>query len=344
MLKTAFTRVAAGLLTIAGVAFGQTAPPSAPLSFDVASIKPSGPLDPAAIMSGKAHIGMSVDKARVDIGSSTLMALICLAYKVKPYQIAGNPDWLNPGMGADRFDILAKMPEGADKDQVPEMLQSLLADRFKLKLHHDKRDTPVYALVLGKGGPKMKEAAPDPPAPAAPTEPAAGPDDSASSKPPAKGEVAFGSGDNKVTMKQSNGGMVVTSKDTGTMRMSRGENGTMRMESDGMTMEAFAGMLSQYMDRPVVDLTDLKGRFQVSLEVSMETLMALARKAGVNPGMMGGGQGRPGGPANPAEAASDPAGSSLFSSVQQLGLKLDSRKLAYDFIVIDHAEKAPTEN
>ncbi len=353
MPKCFFPRMAAGALAVAAAAFAQTA--AAPLAFEVASIKAAPPLDMMAIASGKAHIGMSVDKARVDIGSMPLMQLVCLAYKVKPYQIAGNPDWMTAGLNAPRFDILAKMPEGADKDQVPEMLQTLLAERFKLTLHHEKRDTPVYALVVGKGGPKLKEAPPDvPPAPvAADTPPApgsstSGPSDSSassSSKPaaPAKGEMSFGSGDNKVTMKQSNGGMVINSKETGPMRMMPGENGSWRLEGEKMTMEMLTTMLSQYLDRPVVDLTELKGKYQVALELSMDTLMAVARKAGMNMGMAGmpGGGGKS---ASPADAATDPTGSSLFTSVQQLGLKLDPRKLPYDYIVIDHAEKAPTEN
>jgi uncharacterized protein (TIGR03435 family) len=342
MLKIAYSRIAAGLLAAAGMAIGQgvTAPSSAPLSFEVASIKPSGPLDPAAIMAGKAHVGMSVDQARVEIGNANLMGLICAAYKVKPHQVAGNPDWLNAGINADRFDILAKLPEGANKDQVPEMLQTLLAERFKLTLHHEKRDAPVYALVVAKGGPKLKEALPDPTVPPAATAPPSGPDESTSSKPAAKGEMSFGSGDNRVTMKQSGGGMVVNSKESGPMRMSPGENGGWRMEGDRMTMEMFVVMLSQYLDRPVVDLTELKGNYQITLELSMSTLLAVAAKMGMNTAGTAG----PANPARPAEAATEPSDGSLFASVQHLGLKLEARKLPYDFIVIDHVEKAPTAN
>ena len=122
-----------------------------------------------------------------------------------------------------------------------------------------------------------------------------------------------------------------------------GGAGGWRMEGEKMTMEMFTAMLSQYLDRPVVDLTELKGKYQVALDMSMDTLMAVARKAGMNAGMMGMPAGG-GKTASPAEAASDPTGSSLFTSVQQLGLKLDPRKLPYDYVVIDHVEKSPTEN
>ncbi len=339
MVGIRFSRIAFWLLAVAGMVFGQTptAPASTPLSFDVATIKPSGPLDPAAIVSGKAHVGVSIDQARVDIGSGTVMGLVCMAYKVRPYQIAGNPEWMSAGLNADRFDILAKMPEGTNKDQVPEMMQSLLVERFKLAVHREKRDTPVYVLVVGKGGPKLKEAVPETPAPApAPSDAAP-----SSAKPAAgKGEIAIGGGDNRVTMKQSGGGMVINSKETGTMRMRPGENGNLRMEGDRMSMEMLATMLSQYLDRPVVDQTELKGKYQVSLEISRDALLSLARKAGVNAGMM---TAPAANPTNPAEAASDPS-SSLFSSVQQLGLKLESRKVPYEFIVIDRVERKPTEN
>ena len=339
MVGIRFSRIAFWLLAVAGMVFGQTPTTTAskPLSFEVATIKPSGPLDPAAIVSGRAHVGMSIDQARVDIGNGTVMGLVCMAYKVRPYQIAGNPDWMSAGLNTDRYDILAKMPAGANKDQVPEMMQSLLAERFKLTVHREKRDTPVYVLVVGKNGPKLKEAVPETPVPA----PAPGDEAATSAKPAAgKGEISFGGGDNRVTMKQSNGGMVINSKETGTMRMKMGENGNLRMEGDSMTMEMFATTLSQYLDRPVVDQTELKGKYQVALEISRDALLSLARKAGVNPGMM---PGPAANPSNPAEAASDPSGS-LFGSVQQLGLKLESRKVPYEFIVIDHVERTPTEN
>jgi uncharacterized protein (TIGR03435 family) len=320
----------AAVLVVAGAAFGQAA---SKLQFEVASIKPAGPLDPAAIASGKAHVGMSVDKARVDIGGAVLIGLICQAYKVKPYQIQGGPGWLY----TERYDILAKIPEGSTQEQVPEMLQSLLADRFKLVLHKDNKETPVYAMIIGKGGPKMKEAAPDTPPPAK-TE--SGPSDTGETKPaaPAKGETVIGTGDNQVRMKPSEKGMSINSKETGPMNITM-QNGNIHMEGEKMTMEMLTAMLSQYLDRPVVDLTELKGKYQMAVDIAMADAMRMASKFGVNvppgaPGTSGTGTGE----------ASDPSGSTLFSSVQALGLKLEPRKLPYEFLVIDKIEKTPTEN
>jgi len=75
------------------------------------------------------------------------------------YQVSG-PDSIN-----DRFDISAKLPAGSTRDQIPEMLQSFLTDRFQLKFHREKKDLPVYALIAGKSQLKLKEVAPDTEAP-----------------------------------------------------------------------------------------------------------------------------------------------------------------------------------
>src|SRR5260370_14808764 len=126
------------------------------MAFEVASIKPAAPLNPRQLMMGQQRVGMKVDAARVDIANLSLADLVRIAYRVKPYQIAG-PDW----MKGDRFDILGKLPEGASPDQVPEMLQELLAQRFKLAVHRETKEHAVYALVVGKNGPKLVEAPAD---------------------------------------------------------------------------------------------------------------------------------------------------------------------------------------
>ena len=93
-------------------------------------------------------IGMTIDAARVDICFFSLADLIRTAYRVKPYQVSG-PSWI----GADRFNIQAKIPDGVSKDVVPEMLQALLAERFQLTFHRENKEIAVDALVAGKIGP-----------------------------------------------------------------------------------------------------------------------------------------------------------------------------------------------
>jgi uncharacterized protein (TIGR03435 family) len=188
------------------------------------------------------------------------------------------------------------------------MLQALLAERFGLKVHRESKEQAIFALVVGKNGPKLKEAAPDPDAPSA-----------------ASGGVSIS---------RDGQGVAVKGGPMGNARMSVGPGGAMHMEAGNMAMVQFAEMLSRFVDRPVVDMTELKGQYQIALDLSREDLGNVARSAGV---ML-----PPAAP--PGDAASDPSGGSIFQAVQQLGLKLDPRKAPLDKIVVDHLEKAPTEN
>jgi uncharacterized protein (TIGR03435 family) len=300
--------------------------PAAPLSFEVASVKPSPPIDQAAILAGKPiHAGMKIDASRVDIGNFSLSALIQKAYDVKAYQITG-PDWLT-AMTAQRFDVLAKMPESTTKEQVPEMLRTLLAERFKLTIHRETKEHGIYALVIGKGGAKLKEADPLPvvtPAVSA---------DGGPAPPPSTGS-------NQVTVNAGARGAEISTGEGGKQRMTPSADGkSMHFENSRISMAQFAEGMSPMVDRPIVDMTGLKGFYQLSFDVSMEELMAIARRAGALPAGAGGGAA-----GSPADAASDPSGGSIFNTVQQLGLKLEARKEPLEHIVVDHAEKMPTEN
>jgi uncharacterized protein (TIGR03435 family) len=79
--------------------------------------------------------------------------LVTLAYRIAFYQLSA-PDW----SGMTRFDLRATVPEGATKEQLPLMLQNLVADRCKLAVHHETSEIQRYELVVAKGGPKFKEA------------------------------------------------------------------------------------------------------------------------------------------------------------------------------------------
>ena len=285
------------------------------LTFEVASVKPAGPLNPMAIQSGKIRIGMKIDGAMVDIGSFSLVDLIRTAYEVKEYQVSG-PD-LGNTMSAERFNIQAKMPDGATEKQVPQMLQALLADRFKLVVHRETRDHAVYALVVAKGGLKIQESEPEPAAPDAPAEP--------TNQVRVTGNIEGGKG---VTI---NGGPM------GQMHMSMAD-GRMHMEADRASMTTLVETLTKFMDRPVVDMTELTGKYRIVLDLSMDDLKNAAKAAGMG-AMMGGSEG-----GKPSAEASEPVGSSIFMSLQQMGLKLEARKAPLPFIVIDHLEKTPTEN
>ncbi len=320
------------LVLSAAVAPAQTAP-----AFEVASVRPATPLDMAKVAEGirngeMPRIGPRVDGARAEYIYMALKELIVVAYKVKAYQITG-PDWI----ANQRFDIVAKLPDGASKDDAPKMLQALLEDRFKLAVHRDSKEHPVLALVVGKGGPKLKES---PEAPAAI-------DENAPLKP---GEMKLDTADGPMRMTTGkNGSASINMGTKGTFSISVDPaTASMHLEASQVTMEGFADMLTQSRSITggggiqVVDMTGLKGNYQVAMDFSMADLMAMARSAGADvPAMPGAG----GAAARPADAASDPSGSSsLLQAVQSLGLKLESRKAMVEQLVIDHVERNPTEN
>jgi uncharacterized protein (TIGR03435 family) len=96
---------------------------------------------------------MNTSGPRVTISEYGLPGLLMTAYQVEPWQISGGPVW----METDRFNIVANAPgeSAPTPEQVRQMLRTLLADRFQLKVHREKREGPVYALVVDKKGPKL---------------------------------------------------------------------------------------------------------------------------------------------------------------------------------------------
>jgi uncharacterized protein (TIGR03435 family) len=315
---------------------GQTVP--AKLAFEVATVKPAPPLDPvkvqAEMKAGKMpRIGPHLNASRAEYYYMPLKALIALAYNVKPYQISG-PAWL----ASERFDIVAKMPEGASKDDAPGMLKALLEERFNLAAHLDTQEQSVLALVVGKDGPKLKEAlaAPEPI------------DENAPLKP---GEMKMDGPDGPVRItRNADGSMTVNMGAKGIVKQRMDpQTQTISVESSMVTMAGLADMLTNILQvggggtRQVVDMTGLKGNYQVTLEISLADLMAAARAQGMNLPTNPGGGGAMGSSSVPA--ASDPGGgSSVFASVQKLGLKLEKSRAKVEQLIVDRAEKTPPED
>src|SRR5262249_3697028 len=143
---------AAALACSTALCFAQTG--NLQPSFEVASIKPAAPpSDPHRIMVGMRGGPGTPDPGQISYFNVTLRNVLMTAYDVKDYQISG-PGWL----GSERYDIIAKVPPGTTKEQLRLMLQNLLAERFQVSLHHESKELPMFALVVAKGGPKMKEA------------------------------------------------------------------------------------------------------------------------------------------------------------------------------------------
>jgi uncharacterized protein (TIGR03435 family) len=225
------------LLSVAALAlFGQPAPRP---KFEVASIKPN--TQPSFQM-----VRPLPGRLIADAG---VRLLIQNAYGVQPFQIVGLPEWVD----STRFAIEAKAAGNAGRAQLFLMLQSLLEDRFGLKIHHETRELPVYALVVAKNGPKLpspKDGSCTPPEAGEPSEWAGG-----RMAPPGQGATSLPA--------------------CGAIRISLGASGP-RMQGGQVTTAELARTLSLAVSQSVIDRTGLKGVFDVQLHFNAdETTPAL---------------------------------------------------------------------
>ena len=310
MTNTSILQIGLAVLLAASAAWSQSAP--APLAFEVATVKPSAPLDNAAMRAGTAHMGTKIDSSRVDIGTATLFRLVCTAYRLRPYQVSA-PDWLK----TTAYDIQAKIPNGVSSDKVPEMLQTLLVERFGIKVHSESKDQSVYALIVGPGGPagiKMKESVAEPPPP--PPAPDA-PKPQEMSLPTLQGDVRMTRTAQGAAIDMPGG--EIDGKIRVSLGSGPGQPPRFHLESS-TTMKSFAEMLSTgVVGRPVVDLTGLKGTWEVAVDVSIDDAMNVA-KSSVTLLPTGGGGGDGGGN---GEKRGDAPGAVLFRPIRFSNLRLD---------------------
>jgi len=138
--------IIAAIVMPAVLAFGQNPPGK---KFDVVSIKPNTSDDRGGGMRPVAG-GISASNLSVNI-------LIQSAYNVRPWEISGGPGWV----ATDRYDIEAKTDGNPTFQENLEMLRPLLEDRFRLKVHRESRQMPVYSLTIAKNGPKLLATAPE---------------------------------------------------------------------------------------------------------------------------------------------------------------------------------------
>jgi|SRR5579863_554092 len=133
------------------LAFAQPLP-----SFDAASVRPNNSTPGGGGKQGPPGGVLRYTPGKVT-GTATTRTIIREAYQVTDHQLSGGPGWLDN----DKFDIEAKAATSADKDQLRLMLQTMLAERFKLVVRHETKEMPVYALTVGKNGPKFPDVKPD---------------------------------------------------------------------------------------------------------------------------------------------------------------------------------------
>lgn len=201
--------------------------------FEVASIRPL--LNRAA---GEGA-GIAIDPSRVSIRGWSLQQLILRAYGLQPHQLYG-PSWMN----SERFDVQATFPGGATTNQLPEMLQSLLTERFGLKSHSEKREFQGFALVVNQKGARLEP----------------GPSDET-----APGAV-------KITSALERTGRDLDklwSDDFGGCVMSPIAGG-FRADCRKVSMPLLAQVLASNLRTPVIDLTAMAGNFKISLDFPVQ--------------------------------------------------------------------------
>jgi uncharacterized protein (TIGR03435 family) len=320
--------------------------PGALPTFEVASIRPpdfpgrGGPGGTKGGGGGRGGPGPNrIDAQRMDLPFVALGDLLSYAFRVKDYQIAA-PSWVRQS----RWSISAKLPDGSSQDQAPDMMQALLIERFKLAVHREKREQPVYTLAVANGGLKVQKASP--------------------------GEYPAwdGSFPGFGFRRPLQSGAPITG------RIVPAANCTRHYEFVPLPMAAFADALTLFLGKPVVDETGVEGDYRVILELTGEAeagvMMNIIRPEGLPLPSAGGGGGR-GGPGggdltpppppppgpppndvspgcpNPITLLGDVVGTpdaAIVKALQPLGLRLQTGRAPIDTIVVDHLEKTPTEN
>ena len=308
---------------LSAAAFPQA--PAPPLTFEVASVKPSLPPsgDRRVFTFGGGRGGPgSNDPGRLTFMNTTLMNLITQAYNVKNYQVTA-PAWIE----TERYDVLAKLPETnqpVTKEQSAIMLQNLLADRFHLTLHHDSKEFQGFELVVGKNGSKLKESSPEDAAfdqNTPPQNPGGAPP-----PPPQRDANGF--------MKMDRPGLAVM------MQMSP-KGMVSKMTARAQTIPRLLDIIGSQLNKPLSDKTGLTGKYDFTLEYAAEIPVGMMIAAGgppPPPPPPGGGQPSAG------DTPDDLAPALPTAIQQQLGLRLDAKKVKLDVLIIDGADRVPTEN
>jgi uncharacterized protein (TIGR03435 family) len=299
MMRSAAACILVGLL-------GATASAQQPkLTFEVATIRPATP---------GTRFSARVLPARVELLSYDLRELIRLAFGKQVYEISV-PDWVRE----QRFDVQATFPAGATRDQVPEMLQALLATRFGMVAHVEPRRIDAYDLVLGKGEIRME-----------PVEAA----DEIQKELKNLGErasttfVSEGIDGPRLNFAIPNeiGSRTVTSRSLYDSHTTARR--TTLINAVRISMPEFVSLLRVNLDKPIIDRTGLTGlyRFKVELDVSLSALRIVTTDVNGNP------------------INREPTGVDTFKAVESLGLRLEERRAPIDVLVVDRIERTPTDN
>jgi uncharacterized protein (TIGR03435 family) len=297
-------RAAWAFLAIALAAAAAAQPSDPKLAFDVVSVKPAAfPSMSGGKLVMQRNTGGpgTADPGRIHYPYILMRALLQEAYSLKTLQIEG-PDWVN----SERFEISATMPTTTTKEQFHVMLQNLLGERFHLVFHREAREVQGYSLVVAKSGAKLKESG-STPAPAEEPAPVTGPLVLAQPKTAADGFPA----------------KLFPPGKPGLMSLRSGARA--RLVGQLQTTGDLADFISSFLDRPAIDSTGLKGKYDFQFDFSADSMAAAA-------------------PDREEAQASDPL-PGFFSALQsELGLRLEPKKTPVEMFVIDRLDKRPAEN
>jgi len=302
----AFTFVVAIGLTSFGVLKSQEKPAQPAPAFEVASVKPSSPNSSSPL--GMIPLVIPAPNGRLTATNVPLRLLVRMAYGVQDFQIDGGPSW----QMSQRFDITAKAEDGAaaTMQAMFPMLKTLLADRFKLRVHTETREMAISSLVVarddGKVGPNLK---------------------------PTSSDCLNAQAENqKLAEALAKGGpgalAGILPKPGETRRCammpSMGPGG-FGMRADGQPISVIVQLLTQATGRIVTDKTGLTGLYDWEIKFDPQVMIQMASQAGVAL------------PAGVTPPQSD-SPSLLTALREDLGLKLNSERGPVEMLVIDSAE------
>jgi uncharacterized protein (TIGR03435 family) len=271
------------------------------MEFEVASLKFASGQGRSSFRGGPG----TGDPTRLVVNNLPLFSLIMRAYDLGAFQISGLHD------DGERYDINAKVPAGATKEEVRLMLQNLLADRFHLKVHLETKELPIYEMTVSKTGLKIKE--------------------HEGESPKEEMDLPAGRG-----IPRDKNGNLAPPPNSWIMLLAPGGGAQGRFNAIDEPIAAFVKDLTRQFGRFVVDSTGLTGRYDFNLTYSTDVPAGAGSKVAAA-----------GAAAPPAAAPSDPEqdyGPNLLGAVQALGFKLESKKGPVELLVVDHFEKVPAEN
>jgi uncharacterized protein (TIGR03435 family) len=318
MMKRLFYVVALTTVAITG-GFAQVAtekPASGQPGFEVASVKPAPPdVEIASMYGGPMPAGpfnqSGRDPGRVTWSNVRLLRMIQVAYDFPLDRING-PDWL----GTQGYDVVATVPVGASVDDFRKMVQTLLAERFKLTVHRGTKEVSGYTLEIGKTGAKIAQSATVPKKQIAADDRKPNPKRAEALQYMATRTEAF-----KALVGIDENGFPAPRAGNPYYSAGAGFEATIvvygryRAVALNHAMSGIADFLGNILGSPVQDHTGLAGKYDLRMEY-------LPR----------------------GSDATDPGPDVLDAVQEQLGLKLTPRKVPVETLIIDHAEKIPTEN